>query len=636
MAGGLLFAARACAIALVFTPLVINSLAQDDSYMSPKWMWIATWSFIGLGALLGRALVGKTIRFPFRPLAVMIPIFLLYQALSLIWARSFSLALEQVLNSLALTAAAWIALQTATAHRTLMRFAWLWIAVAVVTAFWTIQQDFTYAFAPEKVRLISNLPDWRGYLAAGLGNTNHIGDFLALALLPTLVILGEARRKHAVVSAIFAAVLLAAGLTVCYSVGSNLGLIVGAAAMMVLVMQREGLRFFRRHTRWIVLFALWGMILAFFIFDQPLNPHSPGLLKQGFGSERWQEGWPTRLVIWANGLEIVRQHPILGVGAGNFTYVFPEMKSVLIQDRPDLLLYQGRWTNAAHNVLLQAWAELGIGGLFIFLATVVLAYHSLLTNIRWCARSEFVFRLALVGLLTAWLAQGMMNFSLQQPTGALTFYFILVGIIIEAESRKGTPKMPPFVLDLGWLRIRIDWREMRRPLWAGVSFHLTEKGTRGTAFAALFAGLALVPLWRLPLKAQEYYRYARDEDRKESGSPKRKEMLMLRALRYNPWETGCRSHYSEWLVQHGRPQEALDQLAIVRKRLNSPELWERESRALSMLGRDEEAREAFEIFKERLWVAGQANKVSMGKQCGEQSQIANAKSENTATEFLEN
>ena len=83
-------------------------------------------------------------------------------------------------------------------------------------------------------------------------------------------------------------------------------------------------------------------------------------------------------------------------------------------------------------------------------------------------------------------------------------------------------------------------------------------------------------------------------------------MHILRALELNPRATGCRSRYAEFLVEQSRPAEALEQLAIVRERLNSSELWDREARALLQLGRRAEALQAWETYLSRVWAAREA------------------------------
>ena len=57
---------------------------------------------------------------------------------------------------------------------------------------------------------------------------------------------------------------------------------------------------------------------------------------------------------------MVRGHPWLGIGAGNFTYGYTATLSPYVLSRPDLAVYAGQFTNAAHNEPLQAWVETGI------------------------------------------------------------------------------------------------------------------------------------------------------------------------------------------------------------------------------------------------------------------------------------
>lgn len=602
MAAGLGWAAMVCVIGFIVTPLVINPRAYDDAFFSPKWAWLASMGTLAVAALLGRALLGRSVRFPFDPIWIAALAFMAVNFLGITWARSRSLALERALHVGSLTLALWITLQAIRTRRAILILAWIWLAVAVAAGVWTLYQDVLRAWWPERLHITSNLSDWRGYLSSGLGNTNHIGDLLALGILVALVFLGESRRRLPLAVTMVAAVILAAALTVCYSVGSNFGLVLGGLVMLVLVLRREGLRFFRRRGRWIVLAALWAAMLAFFILDHPLNPHRPGILKQGFGSARWAEGGPTRLAIWAGGLEMVRLHPWLGVGTGNFTYVYPEMQPALLEGHPDLLQYEGLWTNAAHNILLQIWSELGIAGLASFVFLVALVYHSLLAGLRSAPRPEFLVRMTLAGVFTAFLAQGMMNFSLDQPSGAISIYLLLATVIAERAARRDADEggmMPPLALKFSPLVLRVEWREMKRPLALAASMPLRAVAAAIGVILVLASAVAVLPYFHRPLLAQNEYALARNA--RLAGLPGVEEDHLLAALRYDPWATGCRSRYSEFLVERGRPAEALHQLEIVRQRLNSSELFDREARALMQLGRPKEAQEAWERQLSRLW-----------------------------------
>jgi O-antigen ligase len=82
-----------------------------------------------------------------------------------------------------------------------------------------------------------------------------------------------------------------------------------------------------------------------------------------------------RSSIWKVGLRMVRANPIIGVGSGNYTVAEPHyfltspgeiQAGEFIVDTP----YN------AHNIYLQAWAEMGIIGLALFLSVIVLSIRA--------------------------------------------------------------------------------------------------------------------------------------------------------------------------------------------------------------------------------------------------------------------
>jgi hypothetical protein len=177
---------------LLLTPLIYNPWAYlyGDAFFPPKWAWIGTMSAIGAAAVMTRSLIGAPLRFTFDPAWAAALVFFLLHPLSLIWAESPSLAVERSLQIGALTLALAVGVQVVRTRRVLLTMAWIAVGAGVLTALWTLRQDFAAAFWPHRTGVVPNLPDWRGYLSAGMGNTNHIGDLLALCLLIALVLFG--------------------------------------------------------------------------------------------------------------------------------------------------------------------------------------------------------------------------------------------------------------------------------------------------------------------------------------------------------------------------------------------------------------------------------------------------------------
>ena len=239
---------------------------------------------------------------------------------------------------------------------------------------------------------------------------------------------------------------------------------------------------------------------------------------------------------------------------------------------------------------MQAWAELGIGGLLFALVMVVLAYDSLLRGLEEARGARLMVRIALAGVLTAWLAQAQMNFIFQHPAGGLTLAAILLGIILEREGRRGRGNsMPPLLYEVGPLVLSVRWLSMRRPIALGLAFAVPPRVGMAIAAAGVLVALACVPHFVAPVRAQRHYMLAKRHQL--TGAAPSVESHYVMALDIDPEASDIRSAYSAWLInERHRPEAGLAQLEIVRRRLNSPELYEREARALATARRGREGR----------------------------------------------
>jgi O-antigen ligase len=81
-----------------------------------------------------------------------------------------------------------------------------------------------------------------------------------------------------------------------------------------------------------------------------------------------------RMEIWKRGIGYMVRHPILGVGAA----AFPVAEGTLAPEAREQRQYgRGFKWSAAHNSLIQVGAELGVGGLILFVALLVGAFRTL-------------------------------------------------------------------------------------------------------------------------------------------------------------------------------------------------------------------------------------------------------------------
>ncbi|MCK9595040.1 MAG: O-antigen ligase family protein [Candidatus Omnitrophica bacterium] len=151
--------------------------------------------------------------------------------------------------------------------------------------------------------------------------------------------------------------------------------------------------------------------------------------RAGSGQKHNQPAFSTmmRLEYWSDTLELIRSHPILGVGPGNFN------------------LAGSRYS---HNSYLQLWAETGLIGLgcFLWLAGAVLV--SGIKNLR---KAGFSVQTGLLLIsVTAFLAHNLMDFTFFLPEVSLLWWLILgmfyscsrPALPARAAGRKTTPAIP--------------------------------------------------------------------------------------------------------------------------------------------------------------------------------------------------
>jgi len=214
--------------------------------------------------------------------------------------------------------------------------------------------------------LLQELRIWNPYqggprTVALLGNPNDVGAFLVVPALAALVLAvvtsGKRRIAYAVIAVILVVGLLASGTrtaiiafvvgVVVFVLGQGRKAAMGAAAVLVIV----------------ILALLW-----------PSTSIGRGARKlvDAARNRDYQRLFSERLAPFLAALDMIRDHPLLGVGPGCFKYQYMTYR-VSLRDR-----YPKEWTRGwpmnwgeVHNDHLQVAAETGLPGYALFLAAIV-------------------------------------------------------------------------------------------------------------------------------------------------------------------------------------------------------------------------------------------------------------------------
>lgn len=622
-----------------------------DQFIVPKYFWVKVVTGL-LAALAVVALaLGADIRVRLHRLNLVLLLFVGWKGLSWFWADSRPLAGDEirwwaVLLVWCLLLQDWLRDD----RRRLMRCAWALTLSALGLSLWVLFQDFTVPFWTNRHTYVAwsnaliqmpapigeplgwliehltggtpRLPDWRGWLWAGLGNTNHIADYLAL-LLPMIVVqYVTARGKLRELLTLGTLVVSAAALIACWSVGSNAGLIIAAITLGGLLVAREGPEFWRRRAlRLAVLVGLWTCVVAFYVVDHPLNPHPGGIFRQAFGSQRWQAGWPTRVAIWARSVEMIREHPLVGIGAGNFTYGYTAAPSPYALSRSDLAGYAGMFTNAAHNEALQAWVETGAVGLLLLLLLWIFFFTGLVRGLRdETDDGQWRVRAALIAMMVAFVCHSLMNFTLQIPVSSLLF----VGMIaVAAAVRRDRDEFPLTVRQrFSGFELDIETTGMRRIQSIGFQLKIGPAMRALVIVVTAALGMLLIGGGLRPLIAEAHFKQAKtalqaaerlEPDlaalppserlqalaRRRPGALAEAEKSANRAIKIDPGHYHARKMVGRICLATGRSAQAREELEKVRSYETVYDYFNELGEACWRLGDREAAGENWAIYFRR-------------------------------------
>ncbi len=176
----------------------------------------------------------------------------------------------------------------------------------------------------------------------GTYDTNDFALLLVMSL-PMMFYLMVEERSY---KKLFLLGVMAVTVLTILKTGSRGGLL-SLAVVTGLILYRKGLKYSLKITPLVIVAA----IFASFILDEShmdrfktiLEPTKDYNVTERIG----------RFQVWQNGLELMLENPILGVGAA----AFPVAEGTKHEG--------GKWS-AAHNAFIQIGAELGVGGLLLF------------------------------------------------------------------------------------------------------------------------------------------------------------------------------------------------------------------------------------------------------------------------------
>ncbi|CAN5542169.1 hypothetical protein BH23CHL5_BH23CHL5_01620 [soil metagenome] len=206
-----------------------------------------------------------------------------------------------------------------------------------------------------------------------------------------------------------AAGFLGAGLALTLSRGAIVGVAIGLAVIAWIA-----------RSRVIAFLSLAGMSTSVALFAIFAGDRLAGAESSGVGE--------SRLALWRASIAMLRDYPVSGIGLDQFLY----------QHAPryiDPVFWSERYISHPHNMLLDAWLSLGLAGLMLLIAAVILLARQA-RGLSTSGAVDSFWATAAIGALAAGAVHGLVDNSYFLPDlAALTW--LLLAVATHTVCRSG-------------------------------------------------------------------------------------------------------------------------------------------------------------------------------------------------------
>jgi putative inorganic carbon (HCO3(-)) transporter len=250
------------------------------------------------------------------------------------------------------------------------------------------------------------------------GHPNLLGGFLALAI-PSMVALAASERLWwRRLSGYLLVIAAMAGLVLTYSRGAWLG--TGVGLLMLLPVLKRG--------SWLI---LGPVLLGPVLVGMATSADAVLSRVESIAAAGSDPALISRLEIWGVAFRLVAEHPLLGVGLGNFQAAYGKL---MVPDLP-LLTYPLELPEHAHNLFLNLAVEVGLVGVSAFAWLLAVAFLRVRQIKRFTDWRVGVWSMGLAAGLVAILVQALVDVVVYQGFVAILFFTYLG--VMDAFKRFG-------------------------------------------------------------------------------------------------------------------------------------------------------------------------------------------------------
>lgn len=238
-------------------------------------------------------------------------------------------------------------------------------------------------------------------IAATLDNPNSYAAFLILIIFPLIILAIAEKNKIKKILYSFISLLVLVNIVFTGSRNALLAFIIGCIILSIIYNWKS-----------IYILIISGVISLF------IPQVSKRIMEISDPTENL-----SRIKLWATAFKMIKEHPLLGVGNGNFVSLYDSY----VKKYPELL-YPDYHRMPSHNSYLKVESELGIIGIISFLGIIIFSISKMIKYIR--IEKENFYNLFFKGFLASVIAFLFMNISdnLFFVPKVTTYFWIIVAV----------------------------------------------------------------------------------------------------------------------------------------------------------------------------------------------------------------
>lgn len=231
-------------------------------------------------------------------------------------------------------------------------------------------------------------------------NSNNLGMYFVFAFFPFIILLIKSKDIKSKIIYLTLTILSLGNIVFCNSRNALLGLTVGIVILIILL----GVKYIYLAAIPVLLYCIptvSNRVKAISDTNQNLS----------------------RLEIWKLALLIIKDHPILGVGNGNYPINLPDYLNAVGK-----INYNFRNLIHPHNAFLKAYSELGLLGLLSFTGLIISSFVSVYKFIK--NGSNNFYNWFYTGVFVSLFSMLFMNLldSFFTAPKVIVYYFLLLGV----------------------------------------------------------------------------------------------------------------------------------------------------------------------------------------------------------------